>query len=60
MSNQRKKSKAKAIAAAALIIGTAAAGAVAYNAYEAGKKLKNDGSYFFHHPGDYEKYLKSI
>ncbi|MCD6573689.1 MAG: hypothetical protein J7K95_06305 [Thermoplasmata archaeon] len=53
----KKPSKAKAIAAAALMIGTGIAGAVAYNAYSTGKKLKNDGSYFFHYPGDYIKYV---
>jgi len=56
----KKPSKAKALATAALIIGTGIAGAVAYNAYSTGKKLKNDSSYFFNHPDDYSKYLKSI
>ncbi len=53
-----RKSKAFAIGAASIILG--AIGAAAYHAYKSGEKLKGDGSYFFHNPNDYIKYLKSI
>ena len=54
---KKKKSKAKAIATAALILGAGAAGALSYHAYEKGKELKGDGSYFFYNLDDYIKYL---
>jgi len=53
-----KGKKLKAVGIVIVLLATFLGGIA--HAYKSGEKLKGDGSYFFHNPNDYIKYLKSI
>ncbi|KAA0009475.1 MAG: hypothetical protein FE041_05985 [Thermoplasmata archaeon] len=55
--SRKLKRKWRILLIVAIILGATVSSAIAYHAYTTGKKLKGDGSYFFHHPNDYWKYL---